>query len=193
MFPNTPNRLRRCVTRFGRHEDGNLAVETMIIIPVLFWAFLAMLVMFDAYRQHSINQKAAYTIGDLISRQTDDIDPAFLGGTKDLFDVLTRSASETSVRVTAVSFDAAENEYVLEWSEALGAQVGATADEVVGWASRLPVMPDAEWITVVETWSAYEAPFNIGITDHEIRNFVFTRPRNSPEIGWDPVSDIPAS
>ena len=169
---------------FWRREDGNLAVEAMIIIPVLFWAFLALVVIFHAYRQHSLNQKAAYTIGDLVSRQPDAIDLAFLTGSRELFDTLIRSSNETSLRVTAVWYDAASDTYMKDWSKSNGTEPEATDAEVAGWREFLPIMPNFESITVVETWSRYQAPFNVGIVSHDIHNFIFTRPRYAPNITW---------
>jgi hypothetical protein len=177
-------RKRAVKPSFWRREDGNLAVEAMIIFPVLFWAFLALIVIFDAYRQHSLNQKAAYTIGDLVSRQPNAIDPAFLTGSRQLFDTLIRSSNETSLRVTSVWYDAASDTYMRGWSETDGSQQPATEAEVAGWRDLLPIMPNFESITVVETWSRYQAPFNVGIVSHDIRNFIFTRPRYAPNITW---------
>jgi hypothetical protein len=176
---------RRFLTRFSRKEDGNIAVEALIIVPILFWAYLALFVIFDAYRQHSINQKAAYTIGDLVSRQSNAIDLAFLTGARTLFDTLARSSEQTSVRVTSVWYDQANDRYVRDWSQSVGTEIAATDEEVAGWANLLPVMPNFESITVVETWSRYNAPFTIGINNHDIHNFIFTRPRYAPNITWD--------
>lgn len=177
--------MRLHLSRFRRNEDGNLAVETMIIAPILFWAFVALFVIFDAYRQHGVNQKAAYTIGDLVSRQSDAIDLNFLTGSQELFDTLTRSSAQTTVRITSVQYDQASNTYLRDWSESIGDVPPATPQEVAGWSTRLPVLPNFEYITVVETWSRYEAPFTVGIEAHDIVNFVFTRPRYSPKICWN--------
>ncbi|MBW4707744.1 hypothetical protein KX928_08085 [Roseobacter sp. YSTF-M11] len=181
-------RCRRVLRTFARREDGNIALETLIIVPILFWAYLALFVIFDAYRQHSINQKAAYTIGDMVSREDRALTPAYMTGTRNLFDSLARSATPSSVRVTSVWFDAANNLYVCDWSESIGTVVDASITQVENWDTILPVMPNFERITVVETWTRYEAPFNIGIADHDIHNFIFTRPRRAPAITWEDAS-----
>jgi hypothetical protein len=46
-------------------------------------------------------------------------------------------------------------------------------------------MPDNESITVVETWTRYIPPFNIGIGERDIYNFIFTRPRYAPNITFN--------
>lgn len=169
---------------FHKDEHGNIAIETIIIVPILFWAFMATFAIFDAYRQHSINQKAAYTIGDLVSRQPDALDAAFLAGTQALFDDLARTHGRSALRITSVWYDQTNDRYVRDWSRAIGERSVASAQEVEAWANRLPVMPNFEHITVVETWAPYRAPFDVGIAAHNIHNFIFTRPRYAPNITW---------
>lgn len=178
-------RCQRRLRRFAVGEEGNIALETVIIAPILFWAYMATVTIFDAYRQHSINQKAAYTIGDMVSREDRALNAAYLTGARSLFDSLARSAEPSSVRITSVWYDAANGLYVCEWSQSRGTVPPATLAEVEDWDVRLPVLPNFERITVVETWARYSAPFNVGIADHDIHNFIFTRPRRAPSITWD--------
>ena len=178
-------RARVALNGFFRREDGNIALEAVIITPILFWAYMALFVIFDAYRQHSINQKAAYTIGDMVSREDRALTGAYMTGARSLVDSLARSAEPSTVRITSVWFDAANNRYVCDWSESIGAIGDATVRQVETWDTLLPVMPNFERITVVETWTRYVAPFSIGIGDHDIHNFIFTRPRRAPAITWE--------
>ena len=171
-------------TKFLRDEDGNIAIEAVIILPVLFWAYLSMFAIFDAYRQYAINQKAAFTIGDFISRQTTPLDAPFLEGTRDLFDALTRSDVASAVRLTSVRYDAETETYSADWTQSLGDLVPPDPAQMSDWADRLPVMPDNERVMVVETWSQYDPPFNTGLTLAQIHNFVFTRPRYAPRVLW---------
>lgn len=181
-------RARTALGGFFRKEDGNVALEAVIIAPILFWAYMALFVIFDAYRQHSINQKAAYTIGDMVSREDRALTGAYMTGARSLFDSLARSAEPSTVRITSVWFDAANNRYVCDWSESIGSVGDATIKQVENWDTHLPVMPNFERITVVETWTRYVAPFSIGIADHDIHNFIFTRPRRAPAITWEDTS-----
>tara|TARA_R110002072_G_scaffold22400_15_gene78531 strand:+ start:3272 stop:3844 length:573 start_codon:yes stop_codon:yes gene_type:complete len=170
---------------FVRREDGTIAVEAMIVMPLLFWTYLSMFSIFDAFRMYSINQKAAYTIGDAISRETVPIDGEYLAGVQDLFEYLSRSQDKTSIRVSSVWYDADADEYRADWSQKLGWVVPLTDIDVKNWHSKLPVLPDNERLVLVETWSEYDPPFNTGLEDREIRNFVFTRPRYAPRVCWE--------
>ena len=60
--------LLRC--DFARREDGVIALEAMIMMPLLFWTFLALFSIFDTFRIYAANQKAAFTVSDAISRET---------------------------------------------------------------------------------------------------------------------------
>lgn len=178
-------RLQR-MRRFWRNEDGNVAIETMVIIPVLFWGYLTMYAIFDAYRQQTLNEKAAYTIGDMISRQTTPLDVAYLDGARSLLKYLTRNTAEDpTIRVTSIKYDADEDIYKRDWSHVRGNNVTAlSSTDVENWHNRLPVMLDDERIVVVETFVHYKPVFNIGLKERTIRQFVFTRPRYSPQVLW---------
>ncbi|MEP6017441.1 MAG: hypothetical protein ABJ251_03030 [Paracoccaceae bacterium] len=180
--------IKRAVLAFRKDESGSIAVETVIIIPALFWAYLAMFAIFDSYRHHALNQKAAFTISDLISRETTPIDLDYLVGMQDLLRFLSRTANldDVSIRVSSLKYDEAQDIYEREWSQSQGDLTqplisGSTDD----WHDRLPVMPDNEYITVVETFVRYDAPFKTGLSERTIQNFVFTRPRYAPCVLFD--------
>ncbi|XDA96909.1 hypothetical protein AB1M95_12320 [Sulfitobacter sp. LCG007] len=179
-----PRAVRCRIARFSRGQDGSIAIEAVIILPAIFMALMVMLSTFDAYRQHAINQKAAYTIGDLISRQTTPMDSQFLIGARSLFDYLTRSSQPSSIRVTSVGWDADSGQFALDWSRSVGAKPQATSEDVREWKDRLPAMAEGDYITVVETWSEYDAPFSIGLQDEDIVNYIFTRPRYASPVHW---------
>lgn len=180
----TRNRIVSFVRRFGRKEDGTIAIEAMIILPMMFTAFLTVFSIFSAYRAYSLNQKAAFTIGDAISRETAPIDPEYLQGALSMFEYLAQSEGQARLRVTSLVYDADEDRFFADWSQTQGAIFELTSDDVRDWTDRLPVMPDNERVMLVETWSTYDPPFKTGLEQQEIKNFVFTRPRFAPRVCW---------
>ena len=52
-------RIKTILAGFGRREDGTISLEAMIILPLMFWAFLSVFSIFHSYRTYTINQKAA--------------------------------------------------------------------------------------------------------------------------------------
>lgn len=182
QLKSTLRTILRC--EFLRREDGTIAIEAMIVMPLLFWTYLSMFSIFDAFRMYSINQKAAYTIGDAISRETVPIDGQYLDGAQNLFEYLSRAQGKSSIRVSSVWYDASADEYHSDWSQVRGT-VDALADaDVKYWHEKLPVLPDNDRLVLVETWSEYDPPFNTGLEERQIRNFVFTRPRYAPRVCW---------
>lgn len=169
---------------FLRDEEGNIAIEAMIILPVMFWTFLSVFSIFDAFRTYSINNKAAFTIGDSISRETAPIDQAYLDGSLQLFEYLSRSSGNSTIRVSSLYFDEAQDRFYTDWSKVSGSKPELSDSDVSGWSTKLPIIPDNERIMLVETWSSYEAPFKTGLEEREITNFVFTRPRFAPRVCW---------
>ncbi|MGJ8627510.1 MAG: TadE/TadG family type IV pilus assembly protein [Sulfitobacter sp.] len=182
QFKSTLRSILRC--DFMRREDGTIAIEAMIVLPLLFWTYLSMFSIFDAFRMYSINQKAAYTIGDAISRETVPIDGQYLEGAQDLFEYLARAQGQSSIRVSQVWYDAVADEYHSDWSQVRGTVAALVDADVKNWHQKLPVLPDKERLVLVETWSEYDPPFNTGLEEREIRNFVFTRPRYAPRVCW---------
>ena len=170
---------------FLRREDGTIAIEAMIIMPALFWTYLAMFSTFHTFETYSLNQKAAFTVSDAISRETLPIDSAYLDGAFDLFEYLARSKGSASMRVSVVYFDAANDRFLLDWSQNRGAVAPLTDADIQSWNSRLPTVPDNERVILVETWNRYDPPFKTGLEEQNIHNFVFNRPRYAPQVCWN--------
>ncbi|MFK7881358.1 TadE/TadG family type IV pilus assembly protein [Roseobacter sp.] len=170
---------------FAQREDGNVTLEFVIVCPLMFWTHLAMYTYFDAFREQTINQKAAFTVADLISRQA-AVNAAFIDGSHAAFDTLVRSNSDTSIRVTSVEYDQDEDEYTVLWSQARGDFPTLTSDDLQNGQNYLPVMYDTATVIVVETASEFVPAFNIGLSPRTFTNFTFTRPRYSPKVEWEP-------
>jgi len=178
-------RIKTALAAFARRDDGTIALEAMIVIPVMFWAFLSVFSVFHSFRTYSINQKAAFTIGDAISRETAPLDDEYLNGAYSLFNYLSGATGDTALRVTSLVWNATENRFYRDWSKSRGPRVELSDDDVREWSTFLPVMPHNERVMLVETWADYDPPFKTGIEEQEIRNFVFTRPRFAPRVCWD--------
>ncbi|WP_037374096.1 TadE/TadG family type IV pilus assembly protein, partial [Sediminimonas qiaohouensis] len=180
-----PNAIKGFFRRFRKETSATVAVEAVIILPILFWAYMAMFVFFDAFRQTSINQKAAFTIGDMLSRETTAINNDYLDGLDNMFKFLARSDDTARLRVTVVRWHEKSKKFRRDWSQTRGDVDALTASNVADMTDVLPVVPDGERIILVETWSHYTAPFNIGPLSQDLHNRVFTRPRFAPKLVWE--------
>lgn len=185
MTPILISTMKGRLQSFAKDGRGSLTVEAVIMFPILFWAMLSMLVFFDAYRQNSLNVKAAFTIGDMISREVTPINAAYLDGAANLFGELARSTLTPSLRVTVVYYNAAQNRFYRDWSRQRGGVPVLTNADILAMQGRLPVVPDNERLILVETWADYNPPFNVGINRQYLYNFVFTRPRFAPQVKYE--------
>lgn len=173
--------------RFIRNEQGSASIEAIIMIPVMFLMMLTFATLIDYTRQHSVHQKAAYTISDMISRETLPLDQQYLVGTENLLNALTRDPQQSGVLVTIVRYDANNDIFKLDWSRSSNGSGGYTNNQVRNWTDRLPMMVHNERMIIVETTARYQPPFQIGLGNQQIENFIFTRPRYAPQILWDDV------
>lgn len=178
------NKLTTARRKFARDEEGTVSLEAALMIPLSFFVVLSMFTIFDAFRQYAMHQKAAYTISDMVSRETLPLDYSYLTGAHALFDEMTRDPQESTIRVSVVRWDENNSIFKLDWSKTEGYAVPLANQTVRDWADRLPVMVHNERMIVVETFANYAPPFNTGLGAREIKNFIFTRPRYAPQLLW---------
>lgn len=163
-------------TQFLACERGAVATESVIILPILIFFYAGSFVFFDAFRSYNVTIKGAYTVGDILSRQTSTITSDDINGLRDLYAFLTfDDPADTMVRVTQVRRTAGG--YARDWSYATAGGTPLSDADIAPLAFKLPVMSTGERIMVVETFSGYVPAFNVGITAHVWENFVVTRPR----------------
>lgn len=180
--------------RFRRDEAGNYSLEAIIFLPLILSVLAATFSFHDAFRYKALNTKAAYTISDALSRETDPIDGAYLDGMVEVLEFLTRSEGPYSVRVTMVRYDADDDAYEVAWSKTRGAFDAMTGAEISDFRNQLPNLLHNERVIVVETATDYEPPFSIPVlhSDELFYNFAFTRPRFAPQLVWDDATETGA-
>ncbi|MGR3615708.1 MAG: TadE/TadG family type IV pilus assembly protein [Paracoccaceae bacterium] len=175
-------RIFRRLRDFARDNEGSISVEFVMVMPILFWSFMAIYVYFDGYRQSTIQLKAAYTVSDLLSRETESVTDTYIDSMHDLLQILTRADSSTDLRVSVVRWDEGDSRYYIDWSESRNYGDPHDNTSIRNLDDYLPVMPDNERVILVETRNVYEPDFDIGMTDKDLENFVFTRPRFAPQL-----------
>ena len=181
MTPGT--HIKAALTRFARTEDGSISVEAMLIFPILLWCYLATFVFFDAYRSQSTNLKAAYTIGDTLSRETAYVTPAYLDSLSSLHRFLVSEDNDLArLRVTVYRYQASDNTYRVRWSRTRGGGLQMTDPDLATLRENLPLMPDAEIAIMVETWVGYSPTYSVGLEDFTFTDLVVTRPRFAGQL-----------
>ncbi len=179
--------LLKKLRQFNRDTSGNVSVEFVLAMPFVFWAFMGVYVFFDGYRQSTVNLKAAYTISDLISRETTELNDTYIDSMHSLLQVMTRATSTVKMRVSVLRWDQDQERYYVDWSENRGYPTVHTDQTVQQIEDDLPVMPDNERVILVETRNVFVPLFNVGMDNKNLDNFVFTRPRFAPQVAYEGV------
>ncbi|SDD75412.1 TadE/TadG family type IV pilus assembly protein [Ruegeria marina] len=176
------DRIKKRLKRFRSNEEGSIAVEALLTIPILFWTLMIGYTYFDGYREAASNVKAAYTIGDLISRETRTIDDAYINSMVDLYARMVGSPNNLQVRISLLRYEARQNRHRVRWSANRGFPTSLTNTNVDAISASLPPMSDLDTLILVETKNTYQAPFSVGLDDTVMESFIFTRPRFTNEI-----------
>ncbi|MBR9890973.1 hypothetical protein GYB14_04710 [bacterium] len=183
--------IKTLLRKFRRDNEGYVTIEVMFMLPVLFVLFGAAWVYFDVFRQQSVNQKANYAIGDMLSRETEEIDDTFIDNSFKLFGVLTKNVTEpdeltgrysADLRITVVEYNANSRKYSVVWSAARGEYEELTGNEADNYANRLPVMANNGQVIMVEASEDYYPIFNVGLDPLELKTYSFTHPRYAPQV-----------
>lgn len=164
---------------------GTVSTEAVIMFPMVALAWMAMFVFFEGLRENNINLKAAYTIGDLLSRETDVIDDEYLDGMNEVFGWLTRTSSGVQMRVTVVRYDEETDKHVMVWSQGVNGRQDLTQELVdLNVTPNVPILADADTAIVVETWTNYTPIMDIGSLNGntEIYKMVVTPPRFTEQL-----------
>lgn len=180
--PHLPNLFRR----FRRDEEGTVSVEAAFYLPFLLGIFALTYTLFDAFRQESVNIKATYTISDLISRETTELNDDYIDSMYELAQLMIRADTQISMRISVVRWDEDDDAYYVDWSVERGPSLDVWTDgNINSVKDDLPSMPDDERVILVETWNEVNPAFDVGLDAFDIYNFVFTRPRFAAQVAYE--------
>ena len=145
-------RLKSFLTRFRDSTRGTVTVETVIVVPLLFWTLSATYEFFEMYRYKSVREKASYTIVDMISREQTNVSTAYVDNTKTLFDDFTNDRGENQMRISIITYNSDDDEYAIVWSEVRGDGPldELTDDSIKTRHDILPIMGNGEHLIQVE-------------------------------------------
>jgi Flp pilus assembly protein TadG len=199
--------IRDFLRRFNDDEHGTIAIELVLVTPVLMWVLLSTFVYFDVYRTESNSHRAALTIADMFSREQTAITGTYLAGTRQLLRTLTFSEANPDFRVTVYRFDDPDGDFIGDyrrvWSRNRGLGPNLTNNDLLTLkqAERLPILAHGDRAILVETRTEYSPPFTFGLgpfagtdlDDVTFQTFNVIRPRFNPSLCWDrlePQADL---
>ncbi|ARE40784.1 ABC-type dipeptide transport system, periplasmic component [Rhodovulum sp. P5] len=182
---------RRVFSGFRSDEDGSMAVEFVLMLPMLIWALGALYVYVAVFQVRETATKATYTIADLYSRQTDPVDQSFVDQTGNVLAFLAGQGASPAMRVSvihcAADCDMPDRTLALDWSAGTTGVAGLTeaALGASGIAARVPTIGLGDRVIVVETRFPFVPPLGFGLPPQLFETMMITPPRFAPQLCWE--------
>ena len=172
--------------RYKRSDLGSMSIEAVLVLPVIIMGMLLVYTYFAAFQVKSMANKAAYTVSDYVSRQTDPITPAFIEGLSDIYGFLTNTGSK-SLRVSSFTWSDTDGSpaYELQWSYAANGGQAVTDSTMATLEPRLPLLTNGETVVVVEAVTNWAPLFDVGLEAMTFSDFVATKPRFATQVLFD--------
>ncbi|SHJ15350.1 TadE/TadG family type IV pilus assembly protein [Wenxinia saemankumensis] len=180
--------LGRFAGRFLRRSEGTVTVELVMGLPMVVWAMMAGWVYYDSFRTEATNTRAAYTIGDALSRETNFISPVYMNSLSELQGFLLQSDQDRALRVTVVRYEQSRDRHRVVWSQVRGTMSGIQPlqnADIAAHYDRIPITSNAGRMILVESWLDYEPDANVGLDAYTFYNFTATRPRFAGQLCWN--------
>lgn len=174
--------LKRQIRRFQSEEDGLVMTEFLIMLPLLVWTFMALFIYWDAFRTINMAQKAAYSVSDAISRQT-EVTPQYVQGMQTVTDFMMEDSPQVTLRITSVEYDEDPSQHRVLFSISPGGKMLPLNNGTLSaLTSRIPIMADNDSVVIVESNVDYTPAFDVGIVAQTFQQFIVARPRYARRV-----------
>lgn len=184
--------IKNLARRFRKDQRGSLSVEAVIILPMLFWAICATYTYYNAFKVQNAVNRANYTIGDIVSRETGTVNPAYVEGLHNLYQYMTRAKDDgTWIRVSSIKCrkkcNKTDRVLKLNWSYGTAGAHALTKPEINTVEAKIPLLPKGDVLILVETSSTYRPLFKAMVPtfgDTTMATYSVTRPRFAQQVAW---------
>jgi Flp pilus assembly pilin Flp len=172
--------------RFARDSRGSVNIEAILFFPLLVGLIAASMVFYDGFRRDSLTHKAAFTVGDMVSRETTALTPDYLAGARSLTATLVGAeVADVSVRLTQVTYNARRDRLRANWSHAAGPHTGPLSNaQLRDRAADLPPLAHGERVILVDVFVDHDWAMDVGLSDGTFLASAVTRPRFAPRLAW---------
>ncbi|MDP5084359.1 MAG: hypothetical protein NWQ23_02985 [Yoonia sp.] len=158
--------------KFRDCEEGTVAVELVLMVPILMWVFLSTFVYFDAFRVETNAARATITITEMLSREEASITQEYLDSVGAVLQTLTFADAQPDFRVTVYQYRQVDDTFRVVWSRHTG--MGDVLDDndlaQLHANNRLPLISATDHNVLVETQIEYSAPFSFNLSSFSASN-----------------------
>jgi Flp pilus assembly protein TadG len=163
-----------------RDQRGAVAIEFALVVPLLLTILLGAVTMFDLYRGAQNADKATFTIGDIVSRQT-VMNTAMLTSMHNLLKHSVSGSQQSAIRVSSIT--KTNTGLVAQWTKTVG-PVAAINGAAIPY-SIVPNIAVGDSVVLTETFVPRKAIFSgFGVGAFNARTRAAHRPRFVATIAW---------
>ena len=151
--------IRAFLRRLRRDEQGASIIEFALLAPILLVVLLGTVTLFDMFRNAQNVEKATFTVGDILSRQT-TVTQAQLTSLLSLVRHMVGTADDGSLRVSSIS--KASGALKLDWSKVVGNNASVAGAAIP--YDLVPDMADGDSVLLTESFvphGAFAAGFGL--------------------------------
>jgi Flp pilus assembly protein TadG len=162
-----------------RNERGASIVEFALLAPVLLLLLLGTVTLFDLFRTLQSVEKATFTVGDMMSRETGAMTSAKLDSMLTLTRQMVATASDGGLRVSSIIKQGGT--MTVQWTRTVGANVPNTALNM----AVLPDVAEGDSVLLTESFVPHRAFVRLfGIGDIVFGAQAAHRPRFVSSIAY---------
>lgn len=174
------NAFKALFTQFVKDEDASITMEFVIVTPVMVLWWIGSMVFFDAFEARSGAARSAYTVADLISRQTDTTN-AYIDSLLVLQNRMRPREPVGSVRVSEL-YRNSDGDLSVIWSYSTGGP-GYVLELAEVPLTTMPLVENESYILLVDTTIPY-IPLSdiVGIPAQTWINRIYINPRFTDQI-----------
>lgn len=186
------SKMLRPLERFYKETTASATVEAVLILPLLMAWFVGGFVFFDGFKNRNTALKATYTIGDILSRETNGATAEYIDNLQLLYDSLAYTSGSSAIRVSSIAWTGSKHRVL--WSHSTKSALPVQTNDTVrvsAFRNRIPIMAMTDTVILVESFTDYNPVFNVGWNHRVFENFVVTSPRFASCLPWDNGVDIP--
>lgn len=176
--------LRHHLRRFFAQERGNAVIETVIILPTMLVAWIALYAFWEAYSSRTAFQKAGHVAADLLSREMVPVTDATLTGLDTVMEYLVDGRFDVDSRFASYTRTGPlDTDVVVTWafSTASATLPALTTADLVARAANLPRLSVGSTALVVDTRMTYSLPMSVPVASYVVPSSfsqsVVVRPR----------------
>ncbi len=169
------HQLKYLLNRFREDDQATMTVEFILILPVLMLWFIGSIVFFDAFDARAAAARTAHNIADIMSRQTDAIDDAYIDDLLLLQSRMLPREPAGELTVSALIRNATTGDMEVAWSYSTAGDPVVDADLA---ALTLPPMVLGETVLLVDSYVPFIPIADmVGIVAQTWTNRVVISPR----------------